>query len=1076
MAGEGQIHLPLPWGELMAQLGFAVAGAAVGSLFGMPQLGWIAGAAIGGLLFPSKGPSTEGPRLGDLSVSSSAYGMPIPIIYGTMRVAGNMIWSSGLREVKRTQKVGGKGGGGGSTTTYSYYASFAVAFGEGPADDVLRIWADSKLIYDKASLAAGTTKAGLKFRFHPGNETQLPDPLIEAAVGAGRAPAHRGLCTIVFEELPLADFGNRVPNINAEITYNKVDQKPWLALDPITPEEGALLTGFTFAVIGVDWARNVGYLLDHSGDSGDDVGIRPFSLITMKEDRQAPLSSVMEPSYVDLSGVRWVITCDDDGYLYLMVGAHSHGQVLVRIEPQSLREVARFGITDNWPAVSFTTTDFSFADHMVVISAYSLTGRVDFLYVASSYSAVGLLKTADMSYVWGAGQHVSGEISGMAKGQAGSGFGEGWLLATSQWTDHTYCKLYRMRVDVTAGVDPISGETVGVEHSLMISLMPGDVVAGATGFYGECCALTYDKTDNSVIFMVEIVGPPRQPYVLKWREDLGVVWATPLPYMLNWNYHAFDHARIERDRWTLVGMRWIYQVDTATGALVYAEEWPSEVYGWGDQVYDSVTDCLYTWTASDLVVKAFLGRGSGAGVPLSGIVADLCSRAGLLEADIDAGELADVVPGYVISRQTTVRGAIEPLSNAYFFDGVEIDYTLAFRDRGRASVADIPSMALVPISDEESWRERRTQEVDLPERVSVISLNRDVNYQQGAQSEKRIALPTPAMHSRNQIAVELAIAMDATTAKRIAAKMLTLAWIERSTYEYILPPPWLRLDPTDVVTVTFAGGSAYRSRTLRIDTGADFRLSVKGVSDAVAAYTSSVAADGGRGLPVQTITTSVVTFLILPDVPLLRDVDDTGGTGSRVYFAGGGYGEAGWRGAVLYRSADGASWETVGSLTEEAAYGITLNALGAPARSAFCTDNDNTLVVAMTTGGDELESVTQDVMVNGTANAALIVKANGEPEIIQFRDVSYDAGSGSYSLSGLLRGRRGTDVFTSGHTAGEVFLLLDPLTVSAGLLSLGDLDVSRQWRAVTVGSLFEDAVIMPRVHSGRDLKPYTNRH
>ena len=42
----------------MAQLGFAVAGAAVGSLFGMPQLGWIAGAAIGGLLFPASGSAT----------------------------------------------------------------------------------------------------------------------------------------------------------------------------------------------------------------------------------------------------------------------------------------------------------------------------------------------------------------------------------------------------------------------------------------------------------------------------------------------------------------------------------------------------------------------------------------------------------------------------------------------------------------------------------------------------------------------------------------------------------------------------------------------------------------------------------------------------------------------------------------------------------------------------------------------------------------------------------------------------------------------------------------------------------
>src|SRR5512134_413987 len=492
--------------------------------------------------------------------------------------------------------------------------------------------------------------------------------------------------------------------------------------------------------------------------------------------------------------------------------------------------------------------------------------------------------------------------------------------------------------------------------------------------------------------------------------------------MINWNANVFDQARIERGRWTLTRNHRIWQVDTATGAIVYDETWTAEIDDWGDQVYDGLTDTLYVWAANGLR-KAFLGRGGGAGVALSSIVADLSSRAGLAEADINVTELTDTVPGYVIGRQTTVRGAIEPLAQAYFFDGVEIDDQLAYRKRARASVATIPSTSLVPLAEEETWRERRTQEVDLPERVSVISLNPQMNYQQAVQSEKRIALPTPAMHSRNQTALELAIALDATTAKRIAAKMLHLAWIERASYECVLPPPWLRLDPTDVVTVTFPGAS-FRSRTLRIDAGADFQLAMKGVSDAVAAYTSTVAADAGSGLPAQTITTSVVTFLILPDVPLLRDVDDTGGAGSRVYFAGGGYGEAGWRGAVLYRSADGASWTSAGTIVEEAAYGVTLNALGTP-RSAFCTDTDNALVVAMTTGGDDLESVTQEVMLNG-ANAALLIKANGEPEIIQFRDVSYDEASGSYRLTGLLRGRRGTDVFTSNHAAGELFVLLDP--------------------------------------------------
>jgi hypothetical protein len=128
------------------------------------------------------------------------------------------------------------------------------------------------------------------------------------------------------------------------------------------------------------------------------------------------------------------------------------------------------------------------------------------------------------------------------------------------------------------------------------------------------------------------------------------------------------------------------------------------------------------------------------------------------------------------------------------------------------------------------------------------------------------------------------------------------------------------------------------------------------------------------------------------------------------------------------------------------------------------------LRVAMVTGGDRLESVSQEVMLNG-ANAALLIKANGEPEIIQFRDVTFD-GQNVYTLRGLLRGRRGTDVFMSGHAIGETFLLLEADTLQIASVPLGDLGLSRHWRAVTLGSLFEDTPVHTRIHTGRDLKPY----
>ena len=128
----------------------------------------------------------------------------------------------------------------------------------------------------------------------------------------------------------------------------------------------------------------------------------------------------------------------------------------------------------------------------------------------------------------------------------------------------------------------------------------------------------------------------------------------------------------------------------------------------------------------------------------------------------------------------------------------------------------------------------------------------------------------------------------------------------------------------------------------------------------------------------------------------------------------------------------------------------------------------------MTTGGERLQSVTQAAMLNG-ANAALLLKANGEPEVIQFRDVTLNP-DGSFTLTGLLRGRRGTDVFVDGHAAGELFVLLDPDDVETLVLPLGVLGLPRSWRAVGFGSLFEDAEAVVQSHGGRDLLPLAPVH
>ncbi|MEO0637005.1 MAG: glycoside hydrolase/phage tail family protein [Pseudomonadota bacterium] len=54
-------------------------------------------------------------------------------------------------------------------------------------------------------------------RVYLGSETQLPDPLIEAKQGFGKAPAYRGMAYVVLEDFPLESFGNRIPQLSFEV-------------------------------------------------------------------------------------------------------------------------------------------------------------------------------------------------------------------------------------------------------------------------------------------------------------------------------------------------------------------------------------------------------------------------------------------------------------------------------------------------------------------------------------------------------------------------------------------------------------------------------------------------------------------------------------------------------------------------------------------------------------------------------------------------------------------------------------------------------------------------------------------
>lgn len=191
----------------------AIGSAGIGSTIARTAAGvaasFVAG-QIDSLIFGPQRRRVEGPRLESFTVQASTEGAGVLRIYGRARVAGQLIWAANFKETtsETTETAGGKGTRPASQTTfteYLYSISLAIGLCEGEIDRIGRVWADGKPL----------NLSDLNYRIYRGSEDQMPDDLIASI--EGNAPAFRGLAYIVFEDLPLRDFGNRIPQLAFEV-------------------------------------------------------------------------------------------------------------------------------------------------------------------------------------------------------------------------------------------------------------------------------------------------------------------------------------------------------------------------------------------------------------------------------------------------------------------------------------------------------------------------------------------------------------------------------------------------------------------------------------------------------------------------------------------------------------------------------------------------------------------------------------------------------------------------------------------------------------------------------------------
>lgn len=1037
-----------------ARLGLAVTGAIVGSYFGQPGLGFALGSLAGSMLFPGEGMTSEGPRLSDLAVTGSGFGGMIPIPFGTMRMSGNIVWATPIQEERNKQKMGGKGGGPQSTSvTYAYYGNFAVVFGEGVAVDVLRIWADGKLIYDQKSGSSGARLEDLNFRFYPGDEEQLPDPLIESYVGVGNTPAHRGLAYIVFERMPLAPYGNRIPNITAEINFE--DASDTSVTVTTGPDIGE---GHDMDDLLIDWTRRRAYAIQT-----DRTTINAFDLNSLS--KVATLYTQVGPHNSFVTAL-----CERDGNFMYHKGPTDNTDYVV--DPYTgvvLRSNGSGTRVHNTQAV-VTTLYLPMTSYSIIETLVSRSGSVlrvhdwEFLEHRYDFSLAG---------------YVTSTLVGSQVGVTWAA----WFKSTGIVPVSLTNKME------TTEVGALRAGAAYLEHT---EITPADLGGSAFTIPGSGdLHLEYDPTTNSILFGVGVTG--RGPVVVRWSPEVGVVWATDVPFVPG------DFGLITSSRGPsghLRGGTWAYletptsgpdqnhkivRVSIASGSLGsgYDGTVTYNSLGQGVMAYDDDTNTLYgleAFESGDHFKKVQLGGRDAVSASLADIVRALGERVGFdPAADFDVSDLEDLyVPGFAVTRQISVKELIAPLALTYFFDVVESDYKLVFRLRGDAVEATVTQAEMVVDGDSEPYSERRVQEVELPRRYALSFWNSDADYLPDTQQGQRIRAPYAFTRSDDVTTVAVAVAQAAEFMKRAAEKILYTMWRERSITSARLPWTYLYLDPTDPVQLSLDDGRSFRARLTQHNVGVDFTVEATAVNEAPAQYASTVGADGASP-PPQTIPALGASELFLLDSTLLRDVDAAPATQSRAYYLGSNFGSGAWPGADFQRSLDGAyTWETVDRILSAAPWGTLRAALPAP-DSFWLWDEENVVDVQMVVGSTSLESATELEVLNG-ANALAVVNADGTLEVLLYRDVE-DLGNGRLRLSGLIRGTRGTDTMAEAtHAAGSRVIALTVDTTEAFVQLQTRLGVEQHFRAITVGAIPDNTAAVPFTYTGRDLMPYAPVH
>lgn len=440
-------------------------------------------------------------------------------------------------------------------------------------------------------------------------------------------------------------------------------------------------------------------------------------------------------------------------------------------------------------------------------------------------------------------------------------------------------------------------------------------------------------------------------------------------------------------------------------------------------------------------------------------------RAGIDANDCDWSSGEDITFTGYNWVQGTGRQILEPILDIFDVDVRPHDFTIEALPRGGSSEGAIATGNMVK-GDGPPYNLKVTADGDLPRRVFLVYANADADH------NPNVAMPpgpdpTAAGAVREMTIDMQTLALEPSDAQQLAERRLRRLRFGRTSGEFSVTRQLIEMEPGDVWSPVF-DDRAYSMRNLKLTIGANGVLSGEWERD-VAALATLPASEGApsSGYVPEVVPDDIPALGFVMDIPLVSDSDEQ--TAPLAYLAAGPE-EPGTVIGWDYAHSDTGEMDSyaVGWDGIAAGDGSIIGTIGElPDAVPWVPDLGSSVSVTINIG--ELTSATLDQLyLDPLRNLAAIRSGEGW-ELVQFLTATL-TDVRTYTLTGFLRGVRGTEWAMAGHEAGDDFVLLDTLKLrTMGAAELGDTDY---YVVSPTGQLPDEDNAFSLSYTGASHKPY----